>query len=191
MFEESRWVSDNIFGIGGNGFVIRENVSPENIENCNGVARKDEKTGTCVLCVALNDTVFRNDNKPVYYHPNCKCKIKKYNLNDVRLDFPMSKINGYLFKDKAKRALMESMGYDLSYAEFVYEIIAENAKRKFLSGDYKLETLNCNGQKINIVLELEGQKDKKGRLYRFNTGWTVYPKGCLHNNTPFGGWIKG
>lgn len=189
MFEEIRWILDDIFGISGNGFVIRENASPENIETCNGVAVEDDKTRTCALCVALNDTVFRNDNKPIYYHPYCKCKNKKYELHDIKLDFPMSKIKGYLFKDQAKKELMESMGYDISYAEYVYEIIADNAKRKFLRGDYKLGTLNCNGQKLNIVLELEGKKDKKGRLYRFKTGWTAYPNGCLHNNTPFGGWI--
>ena len=78
MFESIRWVLDNIFGISGHGFVIRENVSPENIETCNGVAVKDESTQTCALCVALNDTVFKNDNKPIYYHPYCKCKNKKY-----------------------------------------------------------------------------------------------------------------
>ena len=52
MFESIRWILDNIFGISGNGFVIRENVSPENIETCNGVAVKDDKTRTCALCVA-------------------------------------------------------------------------------------------------------------------------------------------
>ena len=76
MFENIRWILDNIFGIRGNGFVIRENISPENIETCNGVAVKDDKTRTCALCVALNDTVFKNDNKPIYYHPYCKCKLK-------------------------------------------------------------------------------------------------------------------
>ena len=48
--------------------LLWESVSPENIETCNGVAVGDEKTRTCALCVALNDTVFRNDNKPIYYH---------------------------------------------------------------------------------------------------------------------------
>ena len=91
MFEEIRWILDNIFGIGGNGFVIRENDSPENIETCNGVAVEDDITRTCALCIALNDTVFRNNNKPEYYHPNCKCKNKKYELVDVKLDFPIQK----------------------------------------------------------------------------------------------------
>ena len=36
MFEEIRWILDNVFGISGSGFVIRKNVSPENIETCNG-----------------------------------------------------------------------------------------------------------------------------------------------------------
>ena len=64
MFESIRWILDNIFAISGNGFVIRENVSPENIENCNGVAVQDDKTRTCALCVALNDTVFKMITNP-------------------------------------------------------------------------------------------------------------------------------
>ena len=80
MFENIRWILDNIFGISGDGFVIRENASPENIETRSGIAENDGKTQTCALCVALNDTVFGNNNKPEYYHPNCKCKNKEYEL---------------------------------------------------------------------------------------------------------------
>ena len=43
MFEENRWILDNIFGIGGNGFVIRENVSPENIETATVLQEKTRK----------------------------------------------------------------------------------------------------------------------------------------------------
>ena len=76
MFENIRWVLDNLFGTRRDGFVIRENISTENIETCDGVAVTDDKTKTCALCVALNNTVFKDNNKPEYYHPNCKCKIK-------------------------------------------------------------------------------------------------------------------
>ena len=147
MFEDIRWIIENIIGT-GEGFVIRENLSPENIETCNGVAMQDENTKTCALCVALNDTVFRNNNKPTYYHRHCKCKNKKYELKEVKLDFPMSKINKYLFKNEEKRKLMESMGYTIEDSDYVYRVMADNAKDKFLKGDYTLSTLNCNGQKV-------------------------------------------
>ena len=91
MFENIRWILDNIFGISEDGFVIRENASPENIETRNGIAENDGKTQTCALCVALNDTVLRNNNKPEYYHPNCKCKNKEYELQKVDFDFPLKK----------------------------------------------------------------------------------------------------
>ena len=119
MFENIRWILDNIFGISGNGFVIRENISPENIETFNGVAVGDEKTRTCALCVALNYTVFRNDNKPNYYHPYCKCKNKKYELKRVEFDFPIQKITGYLFANEDKKAMMRTMGYIIEDAKLL------------------------------------------------------------------------
>ena len=119
MFENIRWILDNIFGISGNGFVIRENISPENIETFNGVAVGDEKTRTCALCVALNYTVFRNDNKPNYYHPYCKCKNKKYELKRVEFDFPIQKITGYLFANEDKKAMMRTKGYIIEDAKLL------------------------------------------------------------------------
>ena len=77
MLENIKWMLDNIF-LGGDDFVIRKNASSENIETMNGLAVEDEKTHTCALCVALNGTVFKNNNKPEYYHPKCKCKMKPY-----------------------------------------------------------------------------------------------------------------
>ena len=190
MFEQIRWILDNMLGLNGDVFTIRKNVSPENIETCNGTAVEDETTRTCALCVALNDTVFKNDNKPEYYHPNCKCKIKEYNLQEVKLDFPLKKITEYLFVKPDKRAIMESMGYYPEDAEYIYNLMVQNAKDKFLKGDYSLGLLNDKGQKVNIVLEIKGKGIKKGKTYKIKTGWTAWPYGCLHNNTPHGGWAK-
>ncbi len=190
MFEQIRWALDNILGLNSNVFTIRKNVSPENIETCKGAAVEDENTRTCALCVALNDTVFKNNNKPEYYHPNCKCKIKEYNLREVKLDFPIEKITKYLFVKSDKKAIMQSMGYYPEDAEYIYNLMAENAREKFLKGDYSLGVLDEHGQVVNIVLELEGKGTKKGKTYKFKTGWTAYPYGKLHNNTPHGGWIK-
>ena len=190
MLEDARRLLKNILGVDGDGFVIRNSTSNKTIETCNGIATKDDLTNTCALCVALNKTVFKNDNKPEYYHPNCKCKNESYNLATVTFDFPMSKITSYLFKDESKKELFESMGYDISDSNYLYTLMAENAKRKFMQGDYVLTKLSCHGQKLNIILELTGKNKKAGKIYKIKTGWTAYPYGCLHNNTPFGGWAK-
>ncbi len=179
-----------MLGLNGDVFTIRKNASPENIETCNGTAIKDENTRTCVLCVALNDIVFKNNNKPEYYHPNCKCKIKEDPLKEIKLDFPLKKITEYLFVDINKKAIMESMGYYPEDAEYVYNLMAQNAKDKFSQGDYILGLLNEHGQRVNIILEIEGKGLSKEKIYKFKTGWTAYPYGKLHNNTPFGGWAK-
>lgn len=73
MFENIRQSVNDIFRF-GNEFVIRKNISPEDIETCEGVATGDKRTRTCKLCVALNHTVFRNVNRPEYVHPSCKCE---------------------------------------------------------------------------------------------------------------------
>lgn len=102
MFEEIRWIIENIIGI-GEGFVIRQNISPENIETCNGVAIKDENTQTCALCVALNDTVFKSNNKPIYYHRYCKCKNKKFELKKLNLIFLYKKLQHIFLLMKIKK----------------------------------------------------------------------------------------
>ncbi len=40
MVEENKWILDNILGVKGDGFVIRENESTENIETCGGEAAR-------------------------------------------------------------------------------------------------------------------------------------------------------
>ncbi len=94
MFEQIRWILDNMLGLNGDVFVIRDGTSSKDIKICNGVATKDEETNACAICVALNNTVYKNNKKPEYYHPNCRCKVKKYDLQTVALDFPMKKNKG-------------------------------------------------------------------------------------------------
>ena len=116
--------------------MIRSSTSDKTIESCNGLAIKDELTNTCALCVALNKTVFKNNNKPEYYHPNCKCKNESYNLTTVTFDFSMRKIREYLFVNENKKAIMLSMGYDITDAEELYHIMMEGARKKYLQGEY-------------------------------------------------------
>ncbi len=144
MFEKVQWVLDNIWGINGDTFVIRKNDSPENIETCNGEAIEDKKTRTCALCVALNDTVFKNYNKPEYYHLNCKCKNGKYNLAKIKIDFPIEKITRYLFVNENKKRMMRKMGYMEEDAQELRAVIKKEVEHNFLSGKYSLNVLNEN-----------------------------------------------
>lgn len=184
MFENIRWVLDNLFGTRRDGFVIRENISTENIETCDGVAVTDDKTKTCALCVALNNTVFKDNNKPEYYHPNCKCKIKKYELTSVTFDFPIQKITRYLFASEDKKAMMRTMGYTMEDSNDVYQLIQSEAENKFLSGDYKLKTLNTNGQHFTLNFLLNGKRDHMGEKFNCHVGCVAWPYGKIKVATP-------
>lgn len=187
-FDGIKEIYGNLFGISGDVWVKRENLSPETIETCNGVARKDEETHTCALCVALNQTVFRNNNKPDYYHYHCKCKNKKYNLTKIIEEFPFKKITDYLFLNNNKTAMMKSMGYDKADAKYIYDLLSKIIERKFLAGDYTLRELNINGQHIEISFNLQGKKDHEQEVFVCHSGCVVWPYGKIKIATPL---IKG
>lgn len=184
MFGNIRWMLDNIFGISEEGFVIRENESSENIETCDGVAVKDEKTRTCALCVALNNTVFRNDNKPEYYHPNCKCENKEYELKKVTFDFPLRKITHYLFVNENKKAMMHAMGYTIEDSQEIYNIIEREVENRFLSGNYLLKVLNEHGQHFSVNIILNGKRDHMYEKFNCHIGCVAWPYGKIKIATP-------
>lgn len=170
---------------GADVWVKRMNDSPKDIRVCEGQATEDTQTRTCALCVALNHTVFKNSNKPEYFHPHCKCEMKEVELREVTLDFPIKKITEYLLVHPSKSKLLLSWGYTMEDAQEIYDGIAENAKIQYLNGEYRLGRLDKNGQRIEMRCTLNGKKDKTGQVYSFITGWMVYPDGMLHNNTPY------
>lgn len=184
MFEEVRQILDNILGVAGNGFVERTNASGKNFEVCNGVAVDDRETQTCYKCVALNNTVFKNDNLPNYWHKNCKCRNRPTVLKQVKLDFPKKKITNYLFSNDNKRAMMHTMGYTAADGEEVYNLIAQAVKSKFMSGDYVLQDLNEHGQHFAIYVELDGKSLASGKKFRCHAGCVAWPKGKIKIATP-------
>lgn len=97
VFDTIKETLSGIFAVSGDGWVRRKSRSKLDIEILNGEASKDDITGSCELCVALNKTVFKNNNKPEYYHINCRCKNEPYNLTQVTLDFPIKKLTGIYF----------------------------------------------------------------------------------------------
>ncbi len=184
MFEQIRWVLDNMLGLNGDVFVIRENASPENIETCKGVAVEDENTKTCALCVALNDTVFKNNNKPEYYHPNCKCKTKEYNLKEVKLDFPIEKITNYLFVNPNKLAMMKTMGYNNEDSIEIHLYLQQLIRKSFQLGKYRLGVLNEKGQHFAISFKLQGKRDHIEKIFNCYIGCVAYPNGKIKVATP-------
>ena len=189
-------VFENLFGLFrtktdkyGGLWVKRFNISKENLDTCNGVAKPDPKTRTCAICVALNDTVFHLANRPrLSRHLHCKCEHMQEQELNATLDFDMRKITHYLFVHPSKAGLIESMGYTIEDALEVYNAIAANALARYAEGDYELDVLNCNGQHIDIEIALHGKREKVGHRYEFYTGWIAYPHGKLKNATPFAGW---
>ena len=184
VFDGFKEIFNNLFGISGDCFVIRKNISPETLETCNGLAYNDEKTKTCALCVALNQTVFYNNNKPDYYHFHCKCKNEKYNLIDIEENFSIDKITKYLFIDANKQKMMKSMGYSIEDAIEVYNVIYNSIKKEFLSKNYKLGILDIRGQHFSISLILQGKNDHAKEAFNCHVGCIAYPYGTIKVATP-------
>lgn len=184
IFDGIKEVLDNLCGINGTVWVKRQNDSLETIESCNGQAKEDKKTHTCALCVALNHTVFRNDNKPDYCHINCKCKNEEYRLTDITEDFPTEKITNYLFVDKEKHKMMRAMGYRKEDAEFIHELLSRTIRTEFMKGNYKLGLLNRNGQHFEIKFNLNGARDHTGEIFGCHIGCVAWPYGKIKVATP-------
>ena len=184
MFEEIRQRLNRLFGLEEERFVIRINDSPENIETCEGNAVEDKTTRTCALCAALNDTVFKNDNKPEYRHPHCKCKMKEYELTKVTFDFPMGKITRYLFVNENKKAMMHSMGYTIADFAEIYKKIKAAAEKEFLSGRYVLKMLDEHGQRFTVNMILDGKDGHAGERFACHVGCVAWPYGKIKIATP-------
>lgn len=181
MFEEVRKILENIFG---NGFVKRNNKSPNDFATCNGVAEEDVETNTCNKCVALNHTIFKIGNVSKFGHRYCKCWYELKYFNGVILDFPMRKVTNYLFADDDKRAMMHTMGYTAKDSREIYNFIEKAVKTKFMLGEYELKDLNENGQHFRIYVELPGKDQVEGKKYMCHVGCVAWPEGRIKIATP-------
>ena len=184
VFDKIGEILKNLFGINGDGWVIRKNISTENIETCNGVAQEDENCRTCALCVALNDTIFKNNNKPDYYHLHCKCRNEKTNLTEPTLLFHIEKITKYLFVDSEKNKMMKSMGYSENDYQEIYDKITNNIKSEFMNGNYKIKNLNINGQHFQINYNFTGKNEHVAEIFDCYTGCVAWPNGKILIATP-------
>lgn len=175
IFDGIAEIFNNLFSIKGTGWVIRNSVSSIDLDTFNGVAVEDDFNHTCVNCVALNNTVFKNNNKPDFFHRKCRCKNKKYTFKELKVIFDENKVRKYLFLDNNKSNMMKSMGYYPEDWKEVYDLIYSQAQENFKNGDYKLKYLNEYGQHFEIDFILPGKRDHIGDYFEAHMGCVALP----------------
>lgn len=123
-------------------------------------------------------------------HYNCDCakniittiKVK----NSASADCDIRKFTEYIFNDskdsKGKNKLFHDLGYTINDSVYLRQEFCRQALNQYLLGNYKLKNLDSRGQRLAILINLNGTE--------FYSGWMLYPEGKIKNTTPFGGWIK-
>lgn len=129
----------------------------------------------------------------VFVHENCHCK-KEFIPPPISgvtaiAECDIDKFLKYIFnpdpvKNKGKKDLFESWGYDIMYSTWLQAEFIQQAQEKYAMGDYALGDLDLYGQKINIKIVLHRNDGKPS--VSFTTGWMVYPKGKIRLVTPYG-----
>ena len=97
------------FFVNNDGWLKRIEKTDQTLETCNGVAVDDMESNSCSYCVALNNTIFKANNMPNYFHFRCKGRFERAELVQVVLDFSIKKITHYLFSETNKTKMMKSM----------------------------------------------------------------------------------
>ena len=167
----------------GYNWVIRNNVSSKNIETCNGAATGDPLTHTCAKCVAANKTAYRTNEVCTDGHLNCKCTYENGNVV-VKVDFPMSKLTGYLFKDANKTKMMHKIGYRIEDSEALHQTLSAVIKKQYEEGNYRVNYLNNNGVHVQIDTVIIGKRDHEGELHKCHVGCVLWPYGKIKVGTP-------
>lgn len=191
---------------------INDNISGFTIEDFPYATGVDENTVKphCALCVTVNNCYFKNEEnkKPIefdygkyslaqipifnrgLYHPNCHCQkyaIPEPNSDEIQLVVNEGK-KAYLFNDKL--GIVMYIGYKENEQEKFYEVFESCVKNAFVRGNYYKRAHDKYGFRINIQVEMAGVNEKRGKTFKFNAGFTIFPNGKLKMNTPFGGWTK-
>lgn len=182
IFDDVKYILDEI--VGNNHWIKRKSNSFLNLETCNGEAINDSITNTCELCVALNETVFKDYNKPDYMHPHCKCFEVPINSVNIVIDFSPEKVTEYLFVNMNKKAMMRSMGYTIQDWKEIYDLISYEVKINFVKNKYILRVLNVYGQHFQVNFILYGKNDHHGEEFQCHSGCIAYPNGKIKIATP-------
>ena len=147
----------------------------------------------CPTCLRLDKCWFSKADMPVLpQHKYCHCiATPKSCLTVLKYAIATSEYNKYdpyLFDPKnkykhGKDKLFNLWGYTIDDSHWLKSEIERQGLEKYTTGQYKLNKLNSNGQRINIVVKIP-RKDKNGDA-TFTTGWMVYPNGKIKLITPY------
>ena len=148
----------------------------------------------CPECLKLHERWFAKEKTPQWpHHPFCHCVLEDIPYVNVMYntsaDCPYAKFDPYLFNTNGKQhhnkeKMLNSWGYTVDDAKWLQNEIQKQGLSKYISGDYILNKLDGNGQRINIRVEIP-RKDKSNTV-SFITGWMVYPDGHIRLVTPYG-----
>lgn len=156
--------------LGGNsGWVLRNNVSPKDIESCGGEATADPTTNTGLLCVAANKTAYKPNNVWSPTHPNCKCAAVNGSVS-VQLDFPIRKLTEYWFVNLTKSGIPLKMGFRIEDSEYLLQTLSAVVKKQYEEGNYIIGVLDGHGQHVEIHTVIAGKRDHEGQLFNCYVG---------------------
>lgn len=166
----------------------------------------------CVKCVVVNECWFKNEKgkKPEQfdyttyssdllkklngtdglYHPHCHCQeipIVEPTEESVRIVVLREKVDDMY---RRKCGLITAWGYTVESKEIFKEKLVNSVMQKYLNGDYSIFKYDEFGFRITIIASVPGMNEKEGKIYRFQTGFMVYPNGRIENTTIFGGKVK-
>ncbi len=147
----------------------------------------------CPACLKLDKCWFVKANMPkIPQHELCHCKADPKStrtvLREATANSAYSKYDPYLFNTTGtyhhtKEVLFRGWGYTVSDALWLKNEIERQGLEKYKAGNYILNKLDHNGQRINIIVTIP-RKDRSG-VVTFTTGWIVYPSGHIQLATPY------
>ncbi len=145
--------------------------------------------GHCRTCTVLDGCYFVERIMPNFpLHINCDCKKLNKSFfhvkSNAKAECDIQKFTNYVFKNDSngKKQIFLNLGYNINDSFFLQQEYCKQALNNYLSGNYKLKTLNSRGQRLAIPITLN--------LLSFYSGWLLCPEGLIRNTTPFGGWIR-
>lgn len=147
----------------------------------------------CSECLALDNCWFYSLKSPqLPHHPNCHClynTILPPTMKDCWAYMPIGKFLGYIFDEKGllngKRKIFTNCGFTIKDCVYLKDEYERQALKAYVEGNYKLGTLNENGQQITIDICIENN----GKTFYRGSGWMVRRNGLITNNTPITGAI--
>lgn len=116
--------------------------------------------------------------------------LKAASLGENAASANISKFSDYIFKPGAKHGkdrIFTGLGYGKGNSADLVKIFAEQARQKYLKGDYTLGDLDQHGQRVNIIIDLPGIGNSAGKVKNMISGWMIRSDGSITLNTPFSG----